>query len=146
MNKKPLYAIACASVAVLGYWGIPSSRKRPQKVSWENDGRGESRPPGSASRPKEVSATKPDQSAAAEGGASAGGRFPNTPVGRALEQHLKTLVDISGGADERKERSLTELRKNAKEASASLLAAYHATEPRDFFRRWLLSQTLSELN
>ena len=146
MNKKTLYAIACATLTVLGYGAISSSMNRPQSVSWEKDGRGESRAPGRAVRPKEVNAKKPDQVSVDEGGARPGARFPNTPVGRALEQHLKTLMDISAGADERKERSLTELRKKPKEASEALLAAYHAADPKDFFARWLLSQTLSELN
>jgi hypothetical protein len=93
-----------------------------------------------------VSAKKPDQVSPTEGAPRPGARFPNTSVGRALDQHLRTLVDISAGADERKERSLVELRKNPKEASQALLAAYHATPPKDFFGRWLLSLTLSEFN
>jgi hypothetical protein len=145
MNKKLLYAIACATLAVVGAWGFHMG-VRSQSVSWENDGRGESRAPGRAGEPKEVSAKKPDQVSPAKGAPSPGARFPNTPVGRALDQHLQTLIDISAGADERKERSLVELRKNPKEASQALLAAYHAAHPKDFFGRWLLGLTLSELN
>jgi hypothetical protein len=145
MNKKRLYVIACATLAVVGAWGCHKGVRSPS-VSWENDGRGESRAPGRAGEPKEVSAKKPDQVSPTEGAPSPGARFPNTPVGRALDQHLQTLVDISEGADERKERSLVELRKNPKEASQALLAAYHAAQPKDFFGRWLLGLTLSELN
>jgi hypothetical protein len=67
-------------------------------------------------------------------------------VGLALHKHVLILVDISTGADERKESSLAELRKNPKEASQALLAAYHAADPKDFFGRWLLTLTLSELH
>jgi|GEM_PF-4961291 len=150
MNKKSLYTFACATLAAVGVWGfnmgVRSQTKRPQSVSWEKDGRGESRAPGRTGEPREVSAKKPDQVSPAKGGPGPGARFPNTAVGRALDQHLQTLVDISAGADERKERSLVELRKNPKEASQALLAAYHAAQPRDFFGRWLLGLTLSELN
>jgi hypothetical protein len=76
---------------------------------------------------------------------SSGERFPATPVGRALDHHLLILVDVSPGADDRKLRSLLELRRNAKEASQDLLDAYHAADPADGFGRWLLSLTLSEL-
>lgn len=72
-------------------------------------------------------------------------RFPDTPMGRALHKHLLILIDITAGADERKESSLEELRKSPKEASQALLSAYRAADPRDFFRRWLTSLTLSEL-
>src|SRR5262249_22324906 len=131
MNKKLLYAIACATLAVVGPWGCHRGVHSPS-VSWEKDGRGESRAPGRAGEPKEVSAKKPDQVSPAEGAPSPGARFPNTPVGRALDKHLRTLVDISAGADERKKRSLVELRKNPKEASEALLGAYHAADPMDF--------------
>src|ERR1051325_2918636 len=130
MNKKPLYAIAFAALAVVGGWGyhmaVRSQTNRPQSIAWENDGRGESRAPGRAAEPREISAKKPDNLSPTKGTASSD--FPKTPVGRALEQHLRALVDISAGADERKERSLMELRKNPRETSQALLAAYHATD------------------
>lgn len=78
-------------------------------------------------------------------GSTSGEHFPDTPIGRALEQHMLTLVDISPGADERKLRSLAELRQHAKEASQDLIDAYHQADAADGFGRWLLSLTLGEL-
>lgn len=75
-----------------------------------------------------------------------GEHFPDTAVGRALDQHLKILVDINPGADDRKARSLAELRIHAREASQDLLAAYHDASPADTFGRWLTSLTLAELH
>ncbi|HEX8114262.1 MAG TPA: hypothetical protein VF516_41315, partial [Kofleriaceae bacterium] len=66
-------------------------------------------------------------------------------MGRALDKHLLILVDVSPGADERKQRSLAELRTHAKEASQTLLDTYHRADPADSFGRWLLSLTLWEL-
>lgn len=74
-----------------------------------------------------------------------GEHFPHTPTGRLLDQHLKILVDVNPGADDRRERSLAELRTHAKEASQDLLDAYHAADPADTFGRWLISSTLGEL-
>jgi hypothetical protein len=76
---------------------------------------------------------------------SSGEHFPDTPVGRALDKHLLILVDINPGADDRKQRSLVELRSHAKEASQVLLDAYHGANPADTFGRWLISLTLGEL-
>jgi hypothetical protein len=76
---------------------------------------------------------------------SSGEHFPDTPVGRALDKHLLILVDINAGADDRKQRSLVELRSHAKEASQVLLDAYHGANPADTFGRWLISLTLGEL-
>jgi hypothetical protein len=80
----------------------------------------------------------------ASGAPSSGEHFPATPVGRALEKHLLILVDVNPGADDRKARSLEELRKNAKEASQALLDAYHGADPADSFGRWLISLTMWE--
>ncbi|MEO7735138.1 MAG: hypothetical protein ABIY55_29560, partial [Kofleriaceae bacterium] len=74
-----------------------------------------------------------------------GEHFPDTPMGRALDKHLLVLVDINPGADDRKLRSLAELRTHAKEASQVLLDAYHGANPADTFGRWLISLTLGEL-
>jgi hypothetical protein len=79
-------------------------------------------------------------------GERSGEHFPDTPVGRALDQHLQILVDINPGADDRKARSLAELRTHAREASRDLLAAYHDANPADTFGRWLTSLTLAELH
>jgi HEAT repeat protein len=76
---------------------------------------------------------------------SSGEHFPDTPVGRALDKHLLILVDINPGADDRKQRSLEDLRRHAKEASQALLDAYHGADPADSFGRWLISLTLGEL-
>lgn len=86
-----------------------------------------------------------DRASMAPGSPGSGEHFPATPVGRALEQHLLILVDVNPGADERKARSLEELRKHAKEASQALLDAYHGANPADSFGRWLISLTLWEL-
>lgn len=90
-------------------------------------------------------ATGPDRAAMASGAPRSGEHFPDTPVGRALNKHLLILVDVSPGADDRKRRSLAELRTHAKEASQALLDAYHQADPEDQFGRWLLSLTLWEL-
>jgi len=74
------------------------------------------------------------------------GRFADTPVGRALHEHLRILTDVSAGADARKVRSLAELRKNAKEASDELMNAYRVAPKQEYFGRWLLTLTLAELN
>ena len=98
-----------------------------------------------ASRHEAHGKKKPDQASAARGMTQSGEHFPDTPVGRALNKHLLILVDVSEGADERKERSLDELRKNAKASSQALLAAYHKAAPNDYFGRWLISLTLADL-
>jgi hypothetical protein len=86
-----------------------------------------------------------DQTAMAPVEPRPGEHFPDTPVGRALGQHMLILVDVNPGADDRKQRSLEELRKHAKEASETLLDAYHRDDLGDSFGRWLLSLTLGEL-
>jgi hypothetical protein len=73
------------------------------------------------------------------------GRFADTPVGRALHEHLRILTDVSADADARKARSLAELRKNAKEASDNLMKAYREAPKQEYFGRWLLTLTLAEL-
>jgi hypothetical protein len=97
------------------------------------------------SRQEKSSGKKPDQASTSGAAPNSGERFPDTPVGRALHKHLLILVDVSAGADEKKERSLEELRKNPKEVSQVLLAAYHHANSADYFGRWLLTLTLSEL-
>lgn len=76
---------------------------------------------------------------------NSGEHFPDTAVGRALHKHLLILVDVSEGADARKDKSLEELRKNAKETNAALLSAYKKADPADYFGRWLISLTMWEL-
>lgn len=98
-----------------------------------------------ASRQEPAGGKKSDRVTATGDAPKSDERFPNTPLGHALHQHLQTLVDISAGADERKERSLEELRKNAKEANQALLAAYQREDSKNYFGRWLLSLTLAEL-
>jgi hypothetical protein len=74
------------------------------------------------------------------------GRFPDTPVGRALEEHLLISTDVTAGADARKAQSIAELRKNVEEASEELIGAYRKAPTQQYFGRWLLSLTLAELN
>jgi hypothetical protein len=81
----------------------------------------------------------------ATGAPSSSSHFPDTSVGRALDRHLLILVDVSPGANDRKARSLEELRNHAKEVSQALLDAYHGADPADSFGRWLISLTLWEL-
>ncbi len=76
---------------------------------------------------------------------SANRRFPDTAVGRALDQHLLILQDQTAGADARKAVSLAGLRKNAKEASGNLIDAYRAAPKQEYFGRWMMSLTLAEL-
>jgi hypothetical protein len=152
MTKKLLYSLICATFAFAGTaqgqgraptqaYSPPSPPERPA-----SDLGGEpTAAKANESQSRKTRTKKPDRVSTAESSRDPGERFPDTPVGRALRNHLQILVDISAGADERKERSLEELRKNPKEASQALLAAYHAANSKDFFRRWLLSLTLSEL-
>jgi hypothetical protein len=134
------FTFACTSPAQTSH--APSS---PPTVAVTDLGGEPTTAKASESQARKARAKKPDRASITAGSPSSGERFPDTPVGRALHKHLLILVDISAGADERKERSLEELRKNPKEASQTLLAAYHAADPKDFFRRWLLTLTLSEL-
>lgn len=66
-------------------------------------------------------------------------------VSSRVHQHLLILVDVNPGADDRKARSLEELRQHPKEVSEALLDAYHEADPADSFGRWLISLTLWEL-
>jgi hypothetical protein len=72
-------------------------------------------------------------------------RFPDTPVGRALQAHLLTLTDLTAGADARKQVSLAGLQQNPKEAAGNLMDAYRAAPKQEHFGRWMLSLTLAEL-
>jgi hypothetical protein len=110
-----------------------------------NDGQPDRSSLAAATPDMTASATGADRASPVSGAASSGERFPDTPVGRALDKHLLILVDVNPGADDRKQRSLEELRRYPKEASQALLDAYHQADPADYFGRWLLSLTLWEL-
>jgi hypothetical protein len=163
MRKKIIYSSVCmifAGAGFLGYdWAHPagpalqgaaSTQARSPSgasLSTGNDGHPDHSAPAGTTAPQMATASREglDRASMAPGSPSSGEHFPATPVGRALDKHLLTLVDVNPGADDRKERSLEELRKNAKEASQALLDAYHGADPADSFGRWLISLTLWEL-
>jgi len=154
MRKKILYSSICMVLAAAGALGY----ERAHQAGPALPGAASTQPrsPGGASRSRSAAGTaaprmatasqKPvDRAAMAPGAPGSGEHFPDTPVGRALDKHLLTLVDVNPGADDRKQRSLEELRKNPKEVSQALLDAYHGADPADQFGRWLISLTLWEV-
>lgn len=163
MRKKSIYASVCLGLAAAGVLGYALTRPAGPaqqgaaaphtraaggpSLAMANDGPPDRSLPAGAATPDMTAAdaTGPDRASPASGGPSSGERFPDTPVGRALDKHLLVLVDVSPGADDRKQRSLAELRTHAKEASQALLDTYHRADPADTFGRWLLSLTLWEL-
>jgi len=160
MRKRIIYSSAClifAGAGLLGYrWAhradpaIDSAvATQAQATSRASSAPGDdraARPASSASEPAVAASDDGlDKATMAPGKPRSGEHFPDTPVGRALDQHLLILVDINPDADARKARSLAELRTHAKEASQALLAAYHGADQADTFGRWLISLTLGEL-
>ncbi len=163
MRKRIIYSsvsMIFATAGFLGYYwahptgpalqGAASTQPRSPSgasLSKVNDGHPNHGAPAGATVPQIATASGEglDRASMASGAPSSGERFPDTPAGRALDKHLLTLVDVNPGADDRKQRSLEELRKHAKEASQALLDAYHEADPADYFGRWLISLTLWEL-
>jgi hypothetical protein len=161
MRKTIIYSSACLIFAGAGLFGYhraqqaePTLEGAPATQAYAprsaSPSTGNDRDPG-RSAPAATTATATatddglDRVSMAPGDPSSGEHFPDTPVGRALNKHLLILVDINPGADDRRLRSLEELRTHAKEASQTLLAAYHDANPTDTFGRWLISLTLSQL-
>jgi len=159
MRKRIIYSSAClifAGAGLLGYHGAHRAEPaRDRTVATPAPSASSSRADDGASRRRASSSGEPavaaasddglDKASMAPGKPRSGEHFPDTPIGRALDQHLLILVDINPGADARKARSLAELRTHAKEASQVLLDAYHGADPADTFGRWLISLTLGEL-
>jgi hypothetical protein len=144
INRSWVFAAACAALLMLADSpSLATGPVTPEQLPDKSFGE-----PAPVSKP--VPAAKADEKKAdlvapAPLVLKSARQFPDTEVGRGLDQHLSILQDISDGADQRKEDSLAQLRKNAKEASQNLLDAYQKAEPADYFRRWLLSLTLAEL-
>lgn len=152
MRKKIIYSsigIMLAAAGALGYERAHRVEPAVQDAASTPTSApsGASRSPVAAALPPMATAggTSVDRAAMAPGAPRSGEHFPDTPVGRALDQHLLVLVDVNPGADDRKQRSLEELRKHPKEVSQALLDAYHGADPADAFGRWLISLTLWEL-
>jgi hypothetical protein len=166
MRKQIIYSSAClifAGAGFLGYhWAHRAEPARQGAVSTQahaprgaspssgGDGDSDLGAPAVSTAPQVATASGDgdglDRVSMAPGAASSGEHFPDTAVGRALNNHLRILVDVSPGADDRKQRSLEELRSHAPEASQALLDAYHGADPADTFGRWLISLTLAELD
>jgi len=74
--------------------------------------------------------------------------FPNTPLGNQLRDHMMVLAlpaETVEEADARYNKSLTELKRYAAEATRILYDVYNRTEARHYFNRWGVVKTLGEL-
>jgi hypothetical protein len=154
MRKTILCSSICMMFVAAGVLGY--ERARPAEPADPGAASTQPRSPGGASRARTppgttaprmatAGARRVDRAAMAPGAPSSGEHFPDTPVGRALDSHLRTLVDVNPGADDRKQRSLEELRRHPREVSQALLDAYHDADRADYFGRWLISLTLWEV-
>lgn len=73
-------------------------------------------------------------------------KFPSTPVGKALADHMSLKMRTDGESVALYSASVAYLRANASEVAATLLAAYDQLPESQYLERWHVVQTLTALN
>lgn len=71
--------------------------------------------------------------------------FPDTPLGEKVAKHVELLAAVGGDAEKNYQKSLIGLRSELPEVIEIIYQAYMKMEKTRYFKRWVLVETLREL-